>query len=61
MPLCPVDLERCDRPQCAGGRCEESGELMLLPCAGCGYLLVLRGGVICVDCLAIELKQTTEA
>ena len=34
---------------------------MLVPCAGCGYLLVLRGAGICVDCLAIELKQTTEA
>jgi hypothetical protein len=61
MTLCPVVLERCDRPECAGGRCEESAELMLAPCAGCGYLVVMRGAGICVDCLVIELKQTTEA
>ena len=33
---------------------------MLTPCVGCGYLLVLRSAGVCVDCLAIELKQTME-
>jgi hypothetical protein len=60
MAICPMDLEICERPGCAGGRCEESGELRLAPCVGCGYLFVLRGAGYCVECLAIEITETKE-
>ena len=60
MSICPVDLERCDRPECAGGHCELAGELRLAPCADCGYLIVMRGAVICVDCIGVELVEATE-
>ena len=60
MTICPVDLECCDRAECTGGRCERSGDARLAPCVGCGYLIVLRGAVICVDCISVELVEATE-
>ena len=27
---------------------------------GCGYLIMLRGAVICVDCISVELVEATE-
>jgi len=60
MSICPVDLERCDRPECTGGHCQLSGEFRLAPCAGCGYLIMLRRAVICVDCTSVELIEATE-
>ena len=60
MPICPLDLEHCDRPDCAGGCCEMSGDARLAPCVDCGYLVVIRGPGICVECLAIDITAATE-
>ena len=61
MTLCPVDLDICARPECAGLYCAQSGESRLVPCLECGVLIVLRGAVICIDCLTVESVQPAEA
>lgn len=60
MIVCPVDLQHCDRPACAGGHCEIAGELRMLPCYDCGYLIVRRGAGLCVECVTIALVETSE-
>ena len=61
MALCPLDLEFCDRPECAGVHCPQTGELQVTPCVKCGYLIVLRGAGMCVDCISVELSAVPEA
>ena len=54
MLLCPVDLAVCDRPGCAGGRCEMAAEPRLTVCWECGEVVshgVVAG--ICVACVRV--------
>lgn len=57
MPLCPLDLEYCNRPECNGRHCAESGDAVLVPCVECGYLIVVRARGVCPECVAAELAK----
>ena len=59
MILCPVELECCSRPECAGGECQQCGERMSPPCAQCGFVIVLQAG--CVECAVVEACRPPEA
>ncbi|MDB5807881.1 MAG: hypothetical protein JWN94_3 [Betaproteobacteria bacterium] len=60
MPICPMDLERCDRPECAGKYCGKVDEFALEPCVGCGYLIVMRRGGFCVECITVATTNEPE-
>jgi hypothetical protein len=57
MLVCPFDMHWCDRAGCVAG-CELSGESPLLPCVGCGVLIIRPvAHALCVDCITVHVAE----
>ena len=60
MPICPVELDHCQKRECQQGYCRLSGERVLHACDDCGELTLIRSIRICVACVAERVRAVEE-